>query len=142
MSPDYSLVQIEQENKHWWPTHCEAFRQGRGDILTGEYTSNLIYFCADGPFYGRTAAINREAHWWAILTQPSVTMTWPIIMFHGEIIYSEWNCFDDQTKEVIARGNETILRRGHRGACYFKSEHLTFYRNVYASDDLLHWIRR
>lgn len=63
-------------------------------------------------------------------------------MFHGEIIYSEWNCFDDQTKEVIARGNETILRRGHRGACYFKSEHLTFYRNVYASDDLLHWIRR
>lgn len=64
MSPDYSLVQIEQENKHWWPTHCEAFRQGRGDILTGEYTSNLIYFCADGPFYGRTAAINREAHWW------------------------------------------------------------------------------
>ncbi len=142
ISPEYSLTQIEQENKNWWPTHCEVFRQGRGDILVSEYTNNLVYFCADGPFYGRTAVIHREAHWWAMLTQPGVIMAWPIVMFNGEVVYSQWNCFDNVTKEVIARGNETILRRGHRGACYFKSGQLNFFSNVYASDELLHWLRR
>ena len=37
IGPDYALQQIEAENKAWWPTHCEALRQGRGDLLTGEY---------------------------------------------------------------------------------------------------------
>jgi hypothetical protein len=142
ITPEYSLEQIEQENKDWWPSHCEALRQGRGDILAGEYANNLIYFCADGPFYDKTAAINRQVNWWAILAQPGVTMAWPIVMFNGEVVYSEWNCFDDETKEVIAKGNETFLRRGHRGACYLKCEQLSFYRDVYASDELLHWIRR
>jgi hypothetical protein len=141
-TPEYSLAQIEQENKDWWPTHCEALRQGRGDILAGEYANNLVYFCADGPFYDKTAAINREVHWWAILAQPDVTMAWPIVMFNGEVVYSEWNCIDDGTNEVIATGNETVLRRGHRGGCYLKSEQLNFYRDVYASDELLHWLRR
>ena len=142
ITSQYSLAQIEQENKDWWPTHCEALRQGRGDIIAGEYANNLVYFCADGPFYGRNAATNREVNWWAILAQPGVTMTWPIIMFNGEVAYSEWNCIDDETKEVIAKGNETFLRRGHRGACYLKCEQLSFYRDVYPSDDLLHWLRR
>jgi len=142
ITPEYSLAQIEQENKDWWPSHCEALRQGRGDILAGEYANNLIYFCTDGPFYDKTAAINRQVNWWAILAQPGVTMAWPIVMFNGEVVYSEWNCFDDETKEVIAKGNETFLRRGHRGACYLKCEQLSFSRDVYASDELLHWIRR
>ncbi len=142
ITPEYSLAQIERENKHWWPTHCEALRQGRGDILAGEYANNLVYFCADGPFYGRTAATHREVNWWAILAQPNVTMAWPIVMFNDEALYSEWHCFDDATKEVIAKGNETVLRRGHRGACYLKSKQLHFYRDVFASEGLLHWIRR
>ena len=142
ITPEYSLTQIEQENKEWWPTHCEAQRQGRGDILVGEYANNFVYFCADGPFYDKSAAINRELHWWAILAQPGVTMAWPIVMFNGEAVYSEWNCIDDVTKEIIAKGNETVFRRGHRGACYLKSEQLNFYHDVYASDELLHWIRR
>ena len=142
ITPEYSLTQIEQENKEWWPTHCEALRQGRGDILASEYANNLVYFCADGSFYDRSAVINREVHWWAILAQPGVTMAWPIVMFNGEAVYSEWNCIDDVTKEIIAKGNETVFRRGHRGACYLKSEQLNFYHDVYASDELLHWIRR
>jgi hypothetical protein len=142
ITPEYSLGQIEQENREWWPSHCEALRQGRGDILAGEYANNLVYFCADGPFYGKTAATNREVNWWAILAQPSVTMAWPIVMFNGELVYSEWNCIDDVTKEIIAKGNETTLRRGHRGACYLKCEQLNFYRDVYASEELLHWVRR
>ena len=28
-----TIQQTEQENKDWWSTHCEALRQGRGDIL-------------------------------------------------------------------------------------------------------------
>jgi hypothetical protein len=52
IAADYPLEQIEKENKEWWPTHCEALRQGRGDILTGEYRDDLVYFCQDGPFYG------------------------------------------------------------------------------------------
>ena len=27
VGPDYSLQQIERENKDWWPTHCEALRR-------------------------------------------------------------------------------------------------------------------
>ncbi|MBR8833793.1 MAG: hypothetical protein DSM106950_07060 [Stigonema ocellatum SAG 48.90 = DSM 106950] len=141
ITAEYSLVQIEEENKHWWPTHCEALRQGRGDILAGEYANNLVYFCADGPFYGRTAVTNREVNWWAILAQPNVTMAWPIVMFNGEALYCEWNCFHDLTKELIAKGSETLLRRGHRGACYLKSKQFSFYRDVYAFDELLHWLR-
>lgn len=142
ITPASSLAQIEQENKDWWPSHCEALRQGRGDILAAEYTNDLIYICADGPFYGRTAATKREVNWWAILAQPGVTMTWPIVIFNGEIVYCEWKCIDDETNETIAKGNTNWYRRGHRGACYLKCEQLTFYRDVYAPDELLHWIRR
>ena len=36
IGPDYTLKQIEAENREFWPTHCEALRQGRGDLLTKE----------------------------------------------------------------------------------------------------------
>ncbi len=133
----YTLEQIEQENKEWWPTHCEALRQGRGDILTGEYRDNLVYFCQDGPYYGLEQQQAREQHWWALIAQPGVTMCWPIAMFYGEVVYFEWKCVDDQTNETIAKGNVTWVRRGHRGACYLKTEQLTFYRDVFAPSELL-----
>ncbi|WP_414564794.1 MULTISPECIES: hypothetical protein [unclassified Anabaena] len=141
INSEYSLAQIEKENRDWWPTHCESLRQGRGDILAGEYASNLVYLCADGPFYGRTAGTEREANWWAIIAQPGVTMTWPIVMFYGEVVYFEWNCMDNETNEVIAKGNVTWLRRGHRGACYLKCEQLTFYRDVFAPNELMQLIK-
>ena len=139
---DYSIVQIERENKDWWPTHCEARQQGRGDILAKEYADELVYICADGPFYGRTAAKNREEHWWAITARSGVTMIWPIIMFSGEVVYSEWYCVDNETNETVARGNETVLRRGHRGGCYLKCSHLNFTRDVYAPNEFFYWLRR
>jgi hypothetical protein len=30
----YTMAEIEAENRVWWPTHCEALRQGRGDLLS------------------------------------------------------------------------------------------------------------
>ena len=80
VNADYTWSQIEQENKDWWPTHCEALRQGRGDILTKEYHNNLVYFCQDGPFVGTTDQQEREKHWWALIAQPGVTMCWPIVL--------------------------------------------------------------
>lgn len=141
ITPQYSLAQIEKENKEWWPTHCEALRQGRGDILAGEYAKNLVYLCADGPFFGRTAGTEREVNWWAIIAQPNVTMAWPIVMFHGEVVYFEWKCIDDETNETIGKGNVTWIRRGHRGACYLKCEQLTFYRDVFAPVELQQLIK-
>ena len=137
ISPDYTVEQIEQENREWWPTHCEALRQGRGDILTGEYRDDLVYLCQDGPYHGLEQQKEREKHWWALIAQPGVTMVWPIVMFHGEFVYFEWNCLDDQTYETTAKGNVTWVRRGHRGACYLKTEQLTFYRDVFAPARLL-----
>lgn len=64
-------------------------------------------------------------------------MCWPIVMFHGEVVYFEWKCVDNNTNETTATGNVTWIRRGHRGACYLKAEKLTFNRNVFASDKLL-----
>lgn len=137
IGPDYPGEQIEKENKEWWPTHCEALRQGRGDILTGEYRDELVYFCQDGPYYGLEQQKEREKHWWALLAQPGVTMCWPIVMFHEDVTYFEWKCIDDETNETTAKGNVTFLRRGHRGGVYLKTEQLTFYRDVFAPDDLL-----
>jgi hypothetical protein len=139
---EYDLRQIEAENRDWWPTHCEALRQGRGDLLAQEYREELVYLCSDGPFYGRSASTKREANWWAIIAQPGVTMCWPIVLFSGETVYFEWKCIDNQTNETIAKGNVTWLRRGHRGACYLKAEQLTFYRDVYAPIELLELIKR
>nr|WP_249213903.1 MULTISPECIES: hypothetical protein [unclassified Synechocystis] len=134
---NYTLEIIEQENKDWWPTHCEALRQGRGDILTGEYREDLVYFCQDGPYSGLEQQQEREKHWWALIAQPGVTMVWPIVMFYGEHTFFEWKCVDDETYETIAKGNVTWVRRGHRGGCYLKTEQLTFYRDVFAPDNLL-----
>jgi hypothetical protein len=141
IGPDYTLKQIEAENKEWWPTHCEALRRGRGDLLTGEYRDDLVYFCQDGPYYGLTEQQEREKHWWALIAQPGVTMAWPIVMFHGEFVWFEWNCVDDTTRETIAKGSVAWVRRGHRGGCYFKGEQLTFYRDVFAAEELLELIR-
>ena len=74
ITDDYNLDKIEQENKEWWPTHCEALSQGRGDILTGEYRDDLVYFCQDGPYQGLEQQKARELHWWALIAQPGVTM--------------------------------------------------------------------
>jgi hypothetical protein len=136
----YSLEQIEAENKAWWPTHCEALRQGRGDLLTGEYRDDLVYFCQDGPYYGLNEQKTREQHWWALIAQPGVRMTWPIVMFWGEFVHFEWACMDTETNETLAKGTVCWVRRGHRGACYFKSEQLTFYRDVFAPQQLLDYI--
>jgi len=137
VSPEYSLDRIERENMEWWPTHCEALRQGRADILTAEYRDDLVYMCQDGPFHGLAQQREREKHWWALIAQPGVTMCWPIVMFRGEHTYFEWKCVDDETNETIAKGNVTWVRRGHRGACYLKTEQLTFYRDVFATPRLL-----
>ncbi len=137
ISPHYTVEQIEQENREWWPTHCEALRQGRGDILTGEYRDDLVYFCQDGPYQGLEQQKEREQHWWALIAQPGVTMCWPIVMFHGDVTFFEWKCVDDETNETLAKGNVTWIRRGHRGGCYLKTEQLTFYRDVFAPGGLL-----
>ncbi len=137
LDSDYTQEQIEQENREWWPTHCEALRQGRGDLLTAEYHEELVYLCQDGPFYGLEKQKSREQHWWALIAQPGVTMCWPIVMFYGEVTYFEWKCVDDVTNETIAKGNVTWMRRGHRGGCYLKTEQLTFYRDVFAPEQLL-----
>jgi hypothetical protein len=64
-------------------------------------------------------------------------MTWPIVMFHGEFVWFEWACLDRTTFETIAKGSVAWVRRGHRGGCYFKGEQLTFYRDVFAPEELL-----
>lgn len=137
VGPGYTQEQIEAENKEWWPTHCEALRKGRGDLLTGEYRDDLVYFCQDGPYYGLDEQKSREQHWWALIAQPGVIMTWPIVMFHGEFTHFEWACMDTETNETLAKGTVCWVRRGHRGACHFKSEQLTFYRDVFAPQELL-----
>ena len=134
---NYSRYLIEEENKAWSPTHCEALRRARGDLLRGEYRSDLVYFCQDGPFYGLDQQTDREKHWWALIAQPGVTMCWPIVMFWGEFVHFEWHCLDDESGEAIAKGTVCWVSRGHRGGCYFKSEQLTFYRDVFASPRLL-----
>ena len=58
-------------------------------------------------------------------------------MFHSEFIHFEWACMDTETHETIAKGMVCWVRRGHRGACYFKSEQLTFYRDVFAPSELV-----
>ena len=137
MDESYTKEHIEAENKAWWPTHCEALRRKCGDNLKAEYRKDLVYFCQDGPFYGHEEQTHREKHWWALISQPGVTMCWPIVMFWSEFVHFEWQCLDDESAEIVAKGTVCFARRGHRGGCYFKSEQLTFFRDVYASPQLL-----
>jgi len=132
---NYTMEQIMAENKEWFPTHCTSLREGRFDLLSQEYREEYVYLCQDGPFYGHEN--DREKHWVAIIAQPGSTMCWPLVQFHNEVVYFEWHSLDDATHEVIAKGNVTFLRRGHRGAIYLKTEHLSFFRDVYASEALL-----
>jgi hypothetical protein len=85
---------------------------------------------------------SREQHWWALIAQPNVITTWPIVMFHGEFVWFEWACMDVQTQETIAKGSVSWVRRGHRGGCYYRGEQLTFYRDVYAPNELLDLIKK
>jgi hypothetical protein len=138
----YPIKQIERENKEWWPTHCEALRRGKGNLLAEEYRDNLVYFCQDGPFHGLEQQKEREKHWWALIAQDGVIMCWPIVMFHDEFVWFEWNCVDVETRETIAKGSVCWVRRGHRGGCYFKGEQLTFYRDVFAPAELVDRIEK
>jgi hypothetical protein len=115
--------------------------RGRGDLLTAEYRDELVYFCQDGPFRGLNEQKAREEHWWALIAQPGVTMCWPIVQFWSEFVHFEWKCEDNATNETIAKGMVCWVRRGHKGGCYFKSEQLTFYRDVFAAPELLTLIR-
>lgn len=125
------LKRIERENKEWWPSHCEALRRGRGDILSAEYRPELVYFCQDGPFYGRETSVGIEKSWWKLISHPGVIMTWPIVMFHDEVVYFEWTCFSRFTGEVTGKGNAVFLRRGHKGGIHVKVEQLTFFRDCH-----------
>jgi hypothetical protein len=133
----YTLEIIERENKDWFPTHCNALREERFDLLNDEYRDEFVYLCQDGPFHGKGAASDREENWVAIIAQSNATMNWPIVQFSGEVVYFEWTSRDDVTHETIAKGNVTFLRRGHRGGVYLKTEQLTFYRDVQAPAALL-----
>lgn len=137
IEPNYSLDLIESENREWFPTHCNALRAERFDLLNAEYRDEFVYLCADGPYHGKGSAGVREENWVAIIAQPGATMNWPIVQFKGEVVYFEWLSLDDATHELIAKGNVTFLRRGHRGGIYLKTEQLTFFRDVSASTALL-----
>lgn len=137
--PGYERADVERENREWFPTHCQALRSGRFDLLGREYRDEYVYLCQDGPFYGKEN--DREKHWVALIAQPGVTMCWPIVQFAGEVVYFEWHAQDDETGEVIAKGNVTFLRRGHRGGIYVKTEQLTFFRDVHAPESLLRLLK-
>jgi len=61
-------------------------------------------------------------------------------MFNGEVVYCEWQCIDDETNETIAKGNANWYRLGRRMLLKMRATDL--YRDVYAPDELLYWIRR
>ena len=104
IGPDYTAEQIENENKEWWPTHCEALRQARGDLLTGEYRDDIVYFCQDGPYYGLEEQKSPEKHWWALIAQPGVVMCWPIVMFHSAVSYTHLDVYKRQELIALAIG--------------------------------------
>jgi hypothetical protein len=138
---EYTLETIQRENMEWFPTHCNALREERFDLLDNEYRDEFVYLCQDGPYHGKGAASIRERNWVAIIAQPGATMNWPIVQFSGEVVYFEWASRDDVTSETIAKGNVTFLRRGHRGGIYLKTEQLTFFRDVEASAALLAYVK-
>ncbi len=138
---EYTLATIHAENKEWFPTHCNALREERFDLLNNEYRDEFVYLCQDGPFHGKGAASIRERNWVAIIAQPNATMNWPIVQFSGEAVYFEWASRDDITNKTIAKGNVTFIRRGHRGGIYLKTEQLTFFRDVEASAALLAYVK-
>jgi hypothetical protein len=138
ITADHGPDRIEAENREWWPARCAVIRLGRFDLMTGENAADFAYLCQDGPFHGDDPRGGRvAAGWGAILCQKGCTLVWPVVMFHGEVVFFEWAVLDDETGEMVASGNVTFLRRGHAGGCYVKTEHLSFFRDVSAPAELL-----
>jgi hypothetical protein len=138
ITADYGLDRIATENREWWPARCAVIRLRRFELMARENADGFAYLCQDGPFLGDDPRGGRvAANWGAILCQQGATLVWPVVLFHGEVVFFEWATLDDQTGETIASGNVTFLRRGHAGGCYVKTEHLSFYRDVSASPELL-----
>lgn len=138
VTAEYGLDQIERENREWWAARCAVIRLRRFELMARENAAGFAYLCQDGPFIGGDPRGDRvAAHWGAILCQKGCTLVWPVVMFHGEVVFFEWAALDDETGEITAAGNVTFMRRGHRGGCYVKTEHLSFFRDVSASEELL-----
>jgi hypothetical protein len=134
----YGLDRIEAENREWWPARCAVIRMGRFELMARENATGFAYLCQDGPFLGDDPRGQRvAANWGAILCQKGCSLVWPVVQFHGEVVFFEWAALDDETGEMTASGNVTFLRRGHAGGCYVKTEHLSFFRDVSAAPELL-----
>ena len=131
ISEEYTLEMIEQENKEWFPTHCGTYFAGRGDLNEQEYNTNVVYHMSDGIIVGAEASHAREAQW---PLGPPNNMLWPLVQFWGEMVYFEWIYLDQYTGEMLAKGSCTMARRGHRGGIYYKSEQLSFFRDVYRKE--------
>jgi hypothetical protein len=138
ITADYGIERIEAENREWWPARCAVIRLRRFELMAPENAADFAYLCQDGPFLGNDPRGQRvAANWGAILCQSACTLVWPVVMFHGEVVFFEWAALDDETSEITASGNVTFLRRGHAGGCYVKTEHLSFFRDVSAAAELL-----
>jgi hypothetical protein len=142
ITAEYGPERIEAENREWWTARCAVIRLGRFELMARENAAGFAYLCQDGPFIGSDPRGNRvAANWGAILCQKGCSLVWPVVMFHGEVVFFEWAALDDETGEITASGNVTFLRRGHSGGCYVKTEHLSFFRDVSASEELLPPVR-
>src|SRR5262249_3324651 len=138
ITAEYSLARVEAENREGWPARCAVIRLGRFELMARENAAGFAYLCQDGPFFGNDPRGQRvAANWGAILCQKGCTLVWPVVLFHGEVVFFEWATLDDETGEITASGNVTFLRRGHAGGCYVKTEHLSFFRDVSAAAELL-----
>ena len=89
IGPDYTLEQIEAENREFWPTHCEALRQGRGDLLTQVSSRSCLPLSGWPISWHHRAAAAGEALVGNYLSA-RVTMCWPIVQFWGEFTHFEW----------------------------------------------------
>src|SRR4051812_29319257 len=92
----YGLERIEAENREWWPARCAVIRLGRFDLMARENAAGFAYLCQDGPFLGDDPRGRRvTANWGAILCQKEATLVWPVVQFHGEVVFFEWAAVDD-----------------------------------------------
>ena len=93
---------------------CGPVISSRSSIATTSCTSVRMARSTGSSSEGtREALVGSDRPTW-------VTMCWPIVMFHHEFVWFEWNCVDGETRETIAKGSVAWVRRGHRGGCYFK----------------------
>jgi hypothetical protein len=138
ITADHGPDRIEAANREWWPARCAMVRLRRFDLMARENAAGFAYLCQDGPFHGADPRGERVAANWGGdplpegvhpgLARRPVSRRGGVLRVGGP---------GRRHRRDHGLGQCDLPPPRPRGGCYVKTEHLSFFRDVSAAEELL-----